>query len=222
MAVLAGTTAFVTRPRVAAPDAAARKASTGRLASALRSPGVLTLALTSVPPGIGLGICEVGIPAFSRAEGAPEQAGLLLAVWSISSAVGGIVYGAMPRPPLQRVHIAVTVLLPLSLLPLAAAPSVPAMALLVVPAGVFIAPLLATRNELIGWVAPPDARTEAFTWPQTAFVGGIAIGSAVAGTIVEHSGAATAFLVGGASAAFGAVIAIARRSTVAEPRSYPV
>ena len=64
------------------------------------------------------------------------------------------------------------------------------MALLVIPAGAFIAPLLATRNELIGWVAPPGARTEAYTWPVTAFVGGIAIGSAISGTVVEVAGLA--------------------------------
>jgi predicted MFS family arabinose efflux permease len=175
-----------------------------------------------VPAGIGLGICEVAIPAFCDAEGAAERAGLLLAVWSISSAIGGIVYGAMRRPPLQKVHIAVSFLLPLSLLPLAAAPSLAVMGLLVIPAGMFIAPLLATRNELIGWVAPKDARTEAFTWPQTAFVAGIAAGSAVAGAIVEASGPAPAFLVAGGIAALGAVIAVVRRSTVAPPRSYPV
>ncbi|HEX4691690.1 MAG TPA: MFS transporter [Solirubrobacteraceae bacterium] len=220
VAVLVGTVAFVAQPGVDAGGTP--KPAGGRLAGALRSPGVLTLALTSVPAGIGLGICEVAIPAFSSAHGAANRAGLLLAIWSVSSAVGGILYGAMRRPPLQKAHIAVSLLLPLSLLPLATAPSLAAMALLVIPAGLFIAPMLATRNELIGWVAPPDARTEAFTWPQTAFVGGIAIGAALAGTIVQHSGSSPAFLAAGGIAALGAVIAIARRSTVAEPRSYPV
>ena len=57
-----------------------------------------------------------------------------------------------------------------------------------IPAGAFIAPLLATRNELIGRVAPPGARTEAYTWPVTAFVGGISLGSALAGLLVEGPG----------------------------------
>jgi predicted MFS family arabinose efflux permease len=221
VAVLVGTIAFVAEPAVETGPAAAEER--GRhLLGALRSPGVLTLALTSVPAGIGLGMCEVAIPAFSAAHGAANRAGLLLAVWSVSSAVGGIVYGAIPRPPLQRAHIAVSFLLPLCLLPLAAAPGLLAMALLVIPAGLFIAPMLATRNELIGWVAPPDARTEAFTWPQTAFVGGIALGSGISGTLVQHAGPAPAFLAAGAIAATGAVIALLRRSTVAAPRSYPV
>ena len=108
----------------------------------------------------------------------------------------------------------VAALLPLSLLPMALAPSVPVMALLVIPAGMFIAPLLATRNELIGWVAPEGARTEAYTWPVTAFVGGIAIGSAVAGAIVEGPGWRTAFVVAGAVAAVGTVVVAVRRNTL--------
>jgi MFS family permease len=220
-AVLAGTLAFVSQPVV-------RHAITGSepgprsLAGALRSPGVLTLALTSVPPGMGLGICEVAIPGFAYHHGAAHQAGLILAVWSSGSALGGVIYGAIPRPPLQRVHIAVSIALPLAILPLAAAPGLAAMAVLVIPAGLFIAPLLATRNELIGWVAPPDARTEAYTWPQTAFVGGIAIGNAIAGAIVQGYGPSKAFVLAGMLALAGAAIAIARRRTVAPPCSYAV
>ncbi len=90
------------------------------------------------------------------------------------------------------------------------------MALLVLPAGMFVAPLLATRNELIGWVAPAGSRTEAYTWPVTAFVGGIAIGSALAGTIVEEASWRTAFLAAGAIAAVGTVLAVARRGTVVQ------
>jgi predicted MFS family arabinose efflux permease len=88
------------------------------------------------------------------------------------------------------------------------------MAALVLPAGMFIAPLLATRNELIGWVAPPGARTEAYTWPVTAFVGGIAIGSALAGTIVEAESWQLAFVIAAAMAAGGALVAVARRATL--------
>jgi len=100
---------------------------------------------------------------------------------------------------------------------MAAAPSVAVMALLVIPAGMFVAPLLATRNELVGWVAPAGARTEAYTWPVTAFVGGIAIGSAAAGVIVESASWRIAFVAAAAIAAVGTLIAVARRGTVVEP-----
>jgi MFS family permease len=220
-AVIAGTIAFLAQPTVRESV----RGSGGEkrdLIGALRSAGVRTIVLISIPPGIGLGMCEVALPAFSYEHGAAQRAGLLLAIWSGGSAVGGVIYGVIRRPPLQRVHLLVGMLLPLSILPLAIAPSLAAMALLVIPAGVFIAPLLATRNELIGWVAPPDARTEAYTWPQTAFVGGIAVGAALAGGIVEASGPSPAFVVAAAVAGIGAVIAVARRRTIAPPRSYAV
>src|SRR5215218_3910108 len=219
VSVMVGTIAFTAQaPSRAAPRPDAdERAAAGRL-GALSSPGVRSLVFTSVPAGIGIGICEVALPAFSDASGARELAGVLLAVWSVGSAAGGLAFGAWHRrPPLQRVHIAVAALLPLALLPLAAAPSVAVMALLVLPAGVFIAPLLATRNELIGWVAPRGALTEAYTWPVTAFVGGISIGSAIAGLLVEGPGWSTAFVIASAFAAVGALLVFVRRSTFAAP-----
>jgi MFS family permease len=212
--VMVGTVAFTALPPSRAMRPQPDRPRAGWL-GALGSPGVRTLVLTSLPAGVGIGICEVTLPAFSDARGGAATAGMLLAIWSIGSAAGGLIYGALPnRPPLERVHLLVAGLLPLGLLPMAAAPSVAVMALLVIPAGMFIAPLLATRNELIGWVAPEGAKTEAYTWPVTAFVGGIAVGSAFAGVLVEESGWRSAFLAAGAAAALGTLVAIARRHTV--------
>ncbi len=211
--VIAGTLAFTALP----PSREWRPEKEGRsgLLGALGSPGVRSLVLVSLPAGIGVGIGEVALPAFADAEGSRELAGVLLAVWSLGSAAGGLIYGALPsRPPLDRVHLAVAALLPLALLLLAAAPSITVMAFLVIPAGAFIAPLLATRNELVGRVAPAGARTEAYTWPVTAFVGGISMGSALAGVLVEGPGPSTAFLVAGGIAAGGAILALARRKTL--------
>jgi MFS family permease len=157
--VVAGTVMFTALPpsRAMRPDEDRPDAG---LLGALSSPGVRTLVLTSLPAGVGVGICELTLPAFSHAMGAAAMAGVLLALWSIGSAIGGLVYGALHnRPPLNSVHLAVAAALPVSLLPMAAAPSVAVMALIVIPAGMFIAPLLATRNELIGWVAIARRRT---------------------------------------------------------------
>jgi predicted MFS family arabinose efflux permease len=185
------------------------------LLGALASPGVRTLVLISLPTGVGLGMLEVGIPAFSRAEGAAAAAGVLLALWSFGSLIGGLLYGTLPRPwGLFRTHLILGAVLPLTLLPLAVAPSVWVMGLLVLPAGCCIAPLLATRNELVGGVALPGMRTESYTWPITAFVGGIAIGAALAGALVEGPGWRTAFVIAAAVSAFGAVLAALWRRTV--------
>ena len=214
VSVIVGTLTFTALPpsREWQPEREARAGLLG----ALGSPGVRSLVLISLPAGVGIGILEVAIPAFADASGARELAGVLLAVWSLGSAAGGLAYGALPnRPPLERTHLIVAGILPLSFLPLALAPSMAVMALLVIPAGMFLAPLLATRNELVGRVAPPGARTEAYTWPVTAFVGGISIGAAAAGLLVEGPGWRVAFLVGAGCAAVGAVLAVARRHTLA-------
>jgi MFS family permease len=213
IAVVTGTTVFTALPPTRHVEPEHRE--TKGLLGALASPGVRTLVLISLPTGIGIGILEVGIPAFSRAEGAAAAAGVLLAIWSFGSGIGGLLYGTLPRRAgLYRTHLLVGALLPLTLIPLAAAPSVWAMALLVIPAGCCIAPLLATRNELVGGVAPPGMRTEAYTWPITSFVGGIAVGAALAGALVEGPGWRTAFVVAACFAAGGALLAAARRRTM--------
>lgn len=193
-----------------------RSARAGRsLLGALASPGVRTLAIASFPVGFAFGVTEVALPAFSEERGAAELAGVLLAVWSASSAAGGLMYGSRPwRSSLPTLHLRFALLLPLGLLPLAVAGSPLVMALLVIPAGAFIAPLLATRNELVGTVAPEGSATEAFTWPLTALVGGIALGAATAGGLVEGPGWQAAFLCGAAVAAAGGALVAQRRDTL--------
>jgi predicted MFS family arabinose efflux permease len=214
LAAIAGTTIFTALPATRAIAARPKPPGAGRL-GALGSPGVRTLALISLPAGVAIGICEVGIPGFARHEGAPAAAGVLLAMWASGSGIGGLIYGLLPRPAgLRRMHLMVAAALPLTIAPLAAAPSVAVMALLVIPAGSTIAPLLATRNELVARVAPEGSRTEAYTWPMTAFVGGIAIGSAIAGALVQGPGWRTAFATATAIAAAGFVLAVARRRTL--------
>jgi MFS family permease len=214
IAVIGGTAVFTALPPTRRAEPAKRE-SRGPL-GALASPGVRTLVFMSLPTGIGIGMLEVGIPAFSRAEHAAATAGVLLAIWSLGSLLGGLLYGTLPRRRgLHGTHLLLAAVLPLTLLPLAAASSVWVMALLVIPAGCCIAPLLATRNELVGGVAPEGMRIEAYTWPITSFVGGIAIGATVSGVLVEGPGWRTAFVVAAGFAALGALVAFAARRTLA-------
>jgi len=217
-AVVVGTVSFFLAlpARPAAPPGVSHSRA-GPL-GALKDPGMRTLVFSMLPVGFAFGAIEVAIPAFADAEGRPELAGILIAIWSLGSAVGGLVYGARPRrAPLAKVHLTVAVIIPASLLPIAVAWSPAAMALLVVPAGVFIAPLIATRNELAGTVAPPGSETEAYTWPLTALVSGIALGAAAAGLLVDTVGWRSAVLAGAAAAAVGAVISVTRRRTLDRP-----
>lgn len=220
VAVVAGTAIFTALPPTRHVENAEEREHHGLL-GALTSPGVRTLVFTSFPAGVGLGMLEVGIPAASRAEGAAALAGVLLAIWSFGSLIGGLAYGTLPRRSVHRTHLILTAVLPLTLLPLAIAPGVWAIALLVLPAGCCIAPLLATRNELVGGVAPPGMRTEAYTWPITAFVGGIAAGAALSGALVEGPGWRTSFVIAAAIASTGALVALLGRRTLV-PTTRPI
>jgi MFS family permease len=182
----------------------------------LRSPAIRALVVTMLPIGFGIGAVEVSLPAFSEAEGNRELAGLLLATWSIGSAAGGFLYGMRPLGmSVARAHFVFTMLLPLGFLPALLAPSIATMALLIIPAGIFIAPVIATRNELAATVAPPGTATEALTWPLTALVGGIALGAAAGGALADAEGWRAVLVVAFVGAAAGAAIAAGRRDTLA-------
>src|SRR3954451_20057829 len=123
VATVTGTAVFTALPPT--KNFQVHERSSAGMLGALAIPGVRPLVLVSLPTGVGLGILEVGIPAFSRAEGAAAAAGVLLAIWSLRSGVGGLLYGTLPRRAgLYRTHLFVAALLPLTLLPLAAASSV--------------------------------------------------------------------------------------------------
>jgi MFS family permease len=214
VAVLAGNAAFLA---VLPDDCRGDEREAGRdLLGPLRSPGIRALVVTMLPVGFGIGAVEVALPAFSESEGQRELAGILLATWAGGSAVGGFVYGARPRAtPVARAHLWFALLLPLGFLPALLAPSMLAMALLIVPAGICIAPLIATRNQLASAVAPPGTATEALTWPLTTLVGGIALGAAVGGALADAEGWRAVIVAAILAGAAGAVVAASRRSTLA-------
>jgi MFS family permease len=185
---------------------------------ALAAPGLRTLVLASLPVGFTLGTIEVVLPAFSAEEGSAELAGVLLAVWSGASGLAGLAWGAFgSRRPLIEAHLLLAWLLPLAIAPLLLAGSPLTMAALAVFAGLPIAPLIASRNQLVGRVAPAGTSTEAFTWPLTALVAGVALGAATAGAVIEASSWAGGVIVAMAVGFVGAAVVATRRGTLATP-----
>jgi predicted MFS family arabinose efflux permease len=220
--VLSGTTMFLAglhgRARPDAPEAGTRRFGLGALAA----PGIRTIVLASVPVGFAFGTIEVVLPAFSADHDARELSGVLLAVWSGASGVSGLLYGARPmRGRLHDVHLRLAFALPLALAAMLAAVSPLSMAFLVVVAGLPIAPLIASRNQLVERVAPRGTATEAFTWPLTALVSGVSVGAAVSGAVIEEYSWAAAVLGAVAASAAGAALLFARRQTLAPELSAP-
>jgi MFS family permease len=186
----------------------------------LASPGLRTLVIASLPVGFCLGSIEVTLPAFSDAKGEPALAGVLLAVWSAASGVGGLLYGAhASRWPLTEMHVRFAALFPLACVPMLFAVSPLTMVPLVILAGLPIAPLIASRNQLVGDVTPEGTAAEAFTWPLTALVTGVSAGVAVAGSLAEEFGWAAPVVAGAALAAAGAVLVVFQRGRLEAARA---
>jgi MFS family permease len=183
---------------------------------ALTSPGVRMLVLTTLPVGFCFGAVEVTFPAFCEDVASRGDAGLLLAVWSLGSAAGGIAYGARNWTlPAFRRYPRCAAALPLGFLPLALPGSVALMAPFAFLSGISIAPLLSTGNQVVGEIAPEGTVTEAYTWPITALVVGISAGNASAGAIAGAAGWRESFLIAAGAALLGATLAIGQRRTLA-------
>src|SRR5258707_421156 len=111
-------------------------------------------------------------------------------------------------------HILAAALRPVAIAALSLAGSPAAMAVLVIPAGIPIAPLIATRNELAGIVALPGSETETYTWPLTALVSGVAVGAAVAGALSHGPGWRAAGAAAGVGSTIGALGSRGRWATL--------
>jgi len=95
----------------------------------LADPGLRAIVLATVPLGFCLGSVEVAVPAFAAEEGSPELAGILLALWSLGSGVGGLVFGARGGTSnLVNTYLLLSVVFPLACLPMALASEPAAMA----------------------------------------------------------------------------------------------
>jgi MFS family permease len=211
--VLVGTLWFASLP----PSRAWRgRPSTAGWAGPLHAPGMRTLLVASAGAGALFGAIEVALPAFGAEHGSTSLGGPLITAWSLGSAVGGILYGALAERlgSLSSAFLRLAAVLPVASALTLLAPSTAAMLALVPISGLLIAPMQATQNQLVGLVAPEGTITEAYTWVLMGLVVGVAAGNGLAGALVDASGWRPAILVGCVVAAAGAAVTWARRGTL--------
>ena len=158
------------------------------------------------------GALEVGYPGFARAVGRDPWGPLLIALSSIGSAIGGLVYGGLQlaRPLPRQLPVAMALLaVPLALHLPVGDPWV--LAPLAVVAGTLIAPSMTVVSLLVSRYAPASSTTEAFTWSSTAIVTGVGAGMSAGGVLVERLGANGAFGLAALAALTGSAIALSLR-----------
>ena len=140
--------------------------------------------------GTAFGAAGVIVPAYAGQHGGGDSlGGILLGVWGLGSAAGGIWFGTRrPAMALTRQFAWLLAAVAVSFVALAAMPNPLALGAALVIGGVTIAPALTVENNLVGRIAPAGMLNEAYTWVVTVSVGGSAAGGAIAGLIVDQPG----------------------------------
>ncbi|MGA3539357.1 MFS transporter [Micromonosporaceae bacterium DT194] len=196
----------------------------------LRLTGFPALLLCVAGLGIAFGVSGVAVPAFSgdHATGkeAETLAGILLAVWGVGSATGGLWFGTRrPAENLSRQFGLLLAGVGASFLVFALLPNPVALGIALVIGGALIAPALTLENMMVGRIAPPSMMNEAYTWVVTMAIGSAAAGGALAGLIVDHFGVGWAFVFAALAVGVAAVTAgrpggsIARADTESRVRA---
>ena len=141
------------------------------------------------------GSTEVVVVAFTDEAGRDDLAGVILAVWALGSLLSGLVVGVLPtREPLRRMRWA---LLGLTVLfvPLSLIDGIPLLAIGMLGAGLMISPTVIAMTRLVEIGVPSRRFTEALGWITTGLAGGVALGAAAVGRVIDAQGASAGFLV---------------------------
>ncbi|MEY9966147.1 MFS family permease [Streptacidiphilus sp. MAP12-16] len=211
-----GGLAFALQRRSAPP---VRAASRARRASALAHPGVRLLAGSLLGVGSVFGALQVSITAAAEAAGRPGMGGVVYGLFACGSMCAGVVFGMVSwrRSP-QRRMLASYTLLVLGCSTLWAMPSLTALALAGLCCGLAIAPTLISAYTLVEALVDAGAKTEAFTWLTGAIGLGLAVGSTVAGQVIDRHGPTGGLLVPLAGSALGLAALVSWRGLLA-PRA---
>ncbi|MFK0257432.1 MFS transporter [Streptomyces sp. NPDC090445] len=183
----------------------------------MRSHGLVVLLISLTGVGVGIGTLNVVVVAYAEEHRLPGGAPTLLALNALGALVGGLVYGAVrrwPVPPARRTLL-LTGGLTLGYALLCLLPVPPLMSCLMLLTGLFLAPVLTVSFVMVGELAPTGTVTEAFAWLVTLMTSGSALGSAVAGWVLEQSGPTWAAACGVLGLASSVLILLAGQSRLA-------
>jgi len=165
-----------------------------RLLGPLHDRRLVAVYVTTFFLSMAFGGMEVGYPGFATAQGSTPWGPALVAISSIGSAIGGIVYGGLHLAmPIERQLPRLLFAFALPVGVHAALSSIGAMVPWAFLGGLMIAPSMTAVATLVSIRAPAKYATEAFTWSSTAIVTGIGAGMAVSGWLSERFGATVPF-----------------------------
>ncbi|MFH8220700.1 MFS transporter [Streptomyces sp. NPDC018057] len=171
--------------------------------SALRSRGLQVLVATFVATGSIFGAVDVVTVAFADERGHKGAASVVLALYAAGSCSAGVLFGLL-RPsgaPARRWLLGICAMA-VSMIPLLLVGNLPFLAVALFVAGLSVAPTMITTMALVEEHVPRAHLTEGMTWVSTGLAVGVALGSSVAGWVIDAAGARSGY---GVPAVAGAV-----------------
>lgn len=166
-------------------------------------PGIVAVLLTVAGATFILGATEVVVVAVLEHASELAWASVVLIAWGVCSMTGGLVYGGLRRAPGPAVLM---LLLGVTTVLLAFADDWIWLCLALIPAGLLCAPTLAGAADAMSRLAPAAVRGEAMGYYGSALSIGMAVGTPLAGAVVDLAGPSWGFAAAGGS---GVVVAVA-------------
>ncbi len=185
----------------------------------LRNRPLLALYAATLLYSVAFGLLEVAVTAQATAQGRPAAAGVILALASVGSGLGALIYGSRvwALPP-ARQYVVAQFAMAVGLLALAPVTNLFWLGVLCVLACSPMAPVIALQSILVARLTPRAMLAESFTWASTALLGGVSSGIAAGGFMVERYAPSWAMVAAGIfalAAALVSLLAIAKTANAA-------
>ena len=164
---------------------------------------------------------DAGTVRLAEELGVKAWAGPVLAVWALGSLVGGLAYGSM----VWHGSLASRLLWGVSFTGIGAstfalAPSLTVLAALMFLTGMVIAPTMAVGDGVVHALVPRARVTEGMAWTRVGMDGGVALGAALAGMLIERHGSGGGFAVTTVAGLTGLVLVAASWNYLRRKRAY--
>jgi MFS family permease len=214
VACVAGTLLLAAQRRTEPPTAGAlpRGPAGSAAAPGSRVPasGLITLAPVYLCLGAMFAAIDLSTVAFAQSRGHKPLAGLILGAYALGSAVGGLCYGSRTwHAPAHRRFAITLCLVVTGTATFWAVPGLTVLGLVIFCSGLAISPTFIAGFSLVEQQAPARRRTEALAWLTSAIAVGVAVGSAVAGQIIDAAGARWGYVFAAGSGAAAAAVCLA-------------
>ncbi|MGC4175245.1 MFS transporter [Demequina sp.] len=188
-----------------------KRSETGGSSLGFRLPvAVIAVAVIATALGLMFGAFDISAVAFADEHGLKSLSGVILAVLSVGSLLGGLYYGSRHwSMALWKRTVVFAGVLAVGFVALGFAPNLLIFSVIGFFAGATIAPTMTNIDSVVQRVVKSDQITEGMAWVRIGIGIGVAFGAWAAGWLIQNEGARYGLVVAAAAAVLVFVLALA-------------